>query len=388
MDADTFPWKLFGLDTDCPADTRDPARITYPLRDIMACVFMAKDARATTERACVAWVRVHRKKLGRMFAWPKGRYPHKDVFRTVFNDTAQNEMEKWSRVFHARLKPVRFAQTCRALVAMDGKWARRAGKSLAESDAVTILTAFEAGTGRVLGQVEVGKKTNEIPHAPDLIHSIDIQGKVISADALHCQKTLAATILECGGHYLLTVKDNQPTLRENIEVLLAEKATDPTQRSSAKTWNKGHGRVEFRAIDASAELNDYLGAQWPGVKQVFQITRDTRRGAKLTHETVFGISSLPMSEVSAGDLMGLVRAHWAIENALHWRLDMNEDEDHMSIKNRQGAANMARINRLVAVIHAHPGEHTTASSHRMFECASPEMSLRHLKRSVQPQWAA
>lgn len=388
MDAHPFPLNLFGLDVACPKDPRAKSKVIYSFESVAAVTCMAKAAHATSEHAIANWTKVFRTALGRLFGWPKKRYPHRDVFRTILNDTAQEEMEKWTRVFNSILKPVQFAQTCRALAAMDGKCARGAGKRFNGAEPVTMLTVFDAATGRILGAEEVGEKTNEITHAVGLIRSIAIEGKVVSADAMHCQKKFAAQILKQGGDFLLIAKENQSALHEAIAAFFADQERKPRQGSKASTYEKGHGRVEARAIETSGELNAYLADQWPGVKQVFQVRRGTIRNGRPTEETVYGISSLPEMEASPADVLELVRAHWAIEDSLHWRLDMNEDEDRMRIKSRQGAANMARINRVVAMLHARPGAQTTGSCHRMFECATPEMSLRYLKKVVDLRQAA
>jgi predicted transposase YbfD/YdcC len=244
--------------------------------------------------------------------------------------------------------------------AADGKTARGAVRP--DGSQVHLLSAFHVTEGRTMAQREVDAKTNEIPELLPMLEGLDLDGMVITADALHGQRETARKIREdLGAHYLLFIKANQPSL---LDAITARLAGADAQFADA-TWTgqgKGHGRREKRAIrTAPADSID-----WPHAAQVLRIRRDAgpTRGPRESKEIAYGITSLPASLAGPRHLAIYARNHWAIENREHHVRDVTFREDaqkartgsqpnaHAGIRNlamgafrRKGHANIAAARR-------------------------------------------
>lgn len=189
---------------------------------------------------------------------------------------------------------------------------------------------------------EQAKRTNEIKMAVPLLESIDIEGKVITADALLTQRAFAQYLVETRkAHYHFTVKANQPTLLADIQLYFQKRAEpdfvlyDPPD----------HGRIETRKIWVTTELNNYL--DFPHVQQAFVIERHCidKKTGKSSTETAFGITSLAPDQADPNRVLLTNRGHWAIENSCHYILDWNYDEDRCRIRTAHGPENMTRLRR-------------------------------------------
>ena len=177
-----------------------------------------------------------------------------------------------------------------------------------------------------------------------------IKGRLITADAIQTHRAICAAVIEGGGDYILPVKDNQPTLRADIEAAFAEPEAglSPLQierraacLDRATTVDKGHGRIEKRTLELTTSLEEYLGDDWPGCRQVFRLQRERRTGKKVEVEVVFGITSLSRERAGAAEVLGAVRAHWGIENGLHGRRDGTLKEDAGRVRKGSGPQVMA-----------------------------------------------
>ncbi len=223
----------------------------------------------------------------------------------------------------------------RRVIAFDGKTLRGA------RDAAGNLTHLLAGlcqrTGVVVGQVSVGAKTNEIPMLAGLLKILDITDAVVTADATHCQRDTAQTIRERGGHYIVTVKGNQPNPRKRVKSLPWKDI--PTLVVSRE---HGHGRQDTRTLKAT-ELSRGIG--FPGAAQVLRLTRTgtSRTTGKRTRETVYAITSLTVTDAGSEQIAAWLRGHWVIENRLHWVRDVDYDEDRSQIRTGCGPQVMATL---------------------------------------------
>ena len=156
------------------------------------------------------------------------------------------------------------------------------------------------------------------------LKALDLQGKIITGDALLAQRDLSRQIVEAHGDYVWTLKENQPQMCEDLATLFAGEKTVPgfspatKDFRTAQTIEKGHGRIERRTLTASIELKGYDG--WPYAEQVFKLERYFTRVADglVMHEVVYGVTSLTVREASAARLLEHERGHWAIENRLHY----------------------------------------------------------------------
>jgi len=209
------------------------------------------------------------------------------------------------------------------VIAVDGKAIRSTSKTDKPHSALQIITAYLTESGVVLGQEKINEKTNEIPVLQQMLQYMNIKGKTITADALHCQKETCSKIIEKQGNYVLGLKKNQKTLYDNIELYFK---SDNTNRDleTYTTTEKNGGRIEKRICRKASDLS-WLEERcsWEGLKTAFSVKRIITTANKTTEETSYYISS---EDVSAKELLFLSREHWKIES-MHWMLDVVLSED-------------------------------------------------------------
>jgi predicted transposase YbfD/YdcC len=228
----------------------------------------------------------------------------------------------------------------RRVVAVDGKTLRGSGHG--QQDSRHLLAAYDHAHGAVLGQVEVGAKTNEIPLFSTLLDRLDIAGAVITADALHAQREHATYLARRGAHYLLIVKRNQPSLHAQLAALPwrdVPKAYDKRER--------GHGRTERRTLKVTSVA---AGLAFPHAAQAIQITRRRTVKGKWSRETCYAVTSLTVTQASYAQLAAIIRGHWGIEDRLHWVRDLDFDEDRSQVRTASGPRIMASLRNLVITI--------------------------------------
>lgn len=180
---------------------------------------------------------------------------------------------------------------------------------------------------------------------------------------------------------MLIAKGNQATLREDLRLFFKEPPSDCRDWRTARTVNKGHGRLEIRELVVSTELNDFLGGQWVGVAQVFRLTRTVIEDGQRREEVVYGITSLAPAHASAQRLLDLVRAHWAIENRLHWRRDVTLREDHCQTRKGSAPRVLAVLNSFLLALLDFLGVRNVAQQTRLFD-AHPLLAVRLLLGSL------
>lgn len=206
-------------------------------------------------------------------------------------------------------------------LALDGKVLR--GSRAAGYPAVMLISAYAPAAGIVVAQREIPAKTNEIPAVPDLLANVALVGKVVTADALHTQDATARHLRKRGAHYVLTVKANRPKLLAAIK----ERFADPARITNGSCEiERGHGVYRIRRI----ETLDAAGLPFPGAVQAARITRytcDLATGLPTAKEVVYIVTSLPPHRAGAAKIAGYVRAHWAVENQVHYIRDVALRED-------------------------------------------------------------
>jgi predicted transposase YbfD/YdcC len=216
--------------------------------------------------------------------------------------------------------------------AIDGKAVRGVQRHGQKLHLVSLVRHDDA---MVLAQVKVDDKSNEITAVPRLLEHRDLQGIVITMDALLTQRELAQQIVNQQGHYLLVVKQNQGNLYRAIELLFNKppwlKHERATMYQRCRTFDKGHGRLETRVLESSPALSNYLN--WPGIGQVLrrQCKRVNRKTGEVSLETTYGITSLRFEHATAMQLEALWRGHWTIENRVHRVRDVTMGEDACQI---------------------------------------------------------
>jgi predicted transposase YbfD/YdcC len=232
---------------------------------------------------------------------------------------------------------------------LDGKTLRHTGRLTPKLQALHMVSAWAGQTGLTLGQVAVDTKSNEITAMPQLLELLDLRDKIVTTDAMGCQKDIAKTIVAGGGDYLLAVKDNQPTLHAEIKAAFATAATPPARSPRLYTTeDHGHGREEQRTVQvrpARGHLSAAQVAAWLGVLTIVLVTRVVWCEATGVEsiEVRYFLSSLPPNARRIGSA---IRGHWSIENGLHWVLDVVFREDARRLYDRMTAENVAFLNRL------------------------------------------
>ncbi len=223
-----------------------------------------------------------------------------------------------------------------------------------------MLHPKKVGSLPVEGKDEL-KRTNEIKTAAPLLDAIDIEGKVISADALLTQRAFAKYLVEQrNAHYHLIAKNNQPTLLQDIS-LYFEDCRDP---DFIQQDAPDHGRIEVRKIWMTTELNLYL--DFPHVGQTFMIQREVtnKKTGKCTVEVAYGITSQAPDQANPERVLSINRGHWTIENECHYIIDWNYDEDRSRIRTGSGPENMTRLRRFAVGIIKAKGVRSVAQKMR------------------------
>jgi predicted transposase YbfD/YdcC len=255
----------------------------------------------------------------------------------------------------------------RRLIAVDGKTLR--GSASGGDPGDHLLAAFDHAHGAVLGQVEVGAKTNEIPMFPVLLDRIDITRAVVTADAMHAQRGHATYLAGRGAHFLFTVKRNQPGLFAQLAALPWRQV--PVAHDIRE---RGHGRDERRVMKVTAVA---AGLAFPHAAQAIQIVRRRRISGtkKWSRETVYAVTSLTAVQASPAALAVIIRGHWMIEDRLHWVRDMDYDEDRSQVRTASGPRVMATLRNLAITILRLAGHASIAAALR-YHVRRPDRPLQ------------
>jgi predicted transposase YbfD/YdcC len=277
---------------------------------------------------------------------PKG-IPSHDTFGRVF---AKIKPEEFQKRFIEWVQAVE-TLTAGQVIAVDGKKLRRSHDQATGKAAIYMVSAWATQNQLVLGQTKVAEKSNEISAIPELLRLLDISGCIVTIDALGTQTEITETIIEGGGDYLLALKENQGHLFEDVQYLFGVLATAQGLKSapyqSARSVNKGHGRIETRECWVT-DREEHLSLlrkrqQWKGLKSVVRIVSQRQIGETLEVQTRYFISSLP---AEAKTILKVKRSHWKIENQLHWVLDIAFREDESRVRQDHAAENLAVLRHM------------------------------------------
>ena len=258
-----------------------------------------------------------------------------------------------------------------AAMARDGKTLRGSKKQGAPG--THLLSALAHQVGVTLAQQGVDDKTNEITAVEPLLCQLVLEGRIVTMDALLTQRHVAQTIVDKGGDYVMIVKDNQPQLRADIELVFALPPAGDRQET-ARTVDIGPGRIEQRNITTSAALVGY--SDWPGLAQVFELGRSviTQKTTKEQVEVVYGVTSLSPERGTPERLLALIRGHWQIENKSHWVRDVTFDEDRSQVRCGNIPQVMAALRNTTIGLLRWAGYSNIAAACRRF-AAQPDLAL-------------
>lgn len=335
----------------------DPRRQTenklHRLTDILTIATCAVIGGAESWDAIAEYGQTKKPFLQRFLPLPNG-IPSADTFARVF---AKLDPHAFSGAFGRWM-----AAACEATglipIAVDGKSARRAKRNTA-TGCLTVVSAWATENRLTLGQEIVPDGSNEIGVIPELLRALDLAGAIVTIDAAGCQVENARIIREQEGHYLLAVKENQPSLYEAVEAVFAEACARDfvgVAEDGDGVTEDGHGRHEERY--ATVVYNpEGLPDVWPDVAAVVQVNREREVAGERSCTTHYYLTSYAGT---AAELAGWVRGHWGIENGLHWVLDVVFGEDASRVREGHAGANLALIRRVaVSLLKRAPGKGTT-----------------------------
>lgn len=331
-------------------DPRRPQGIRYPFTTVVVSALMAMVCGCDDAEALALWSKTNANWLSGFLELPHGP-PTQDVYLSVFGAL---DPEAFCAVFRAWVT-VMTARLSRqgTHIAVDGKTSRRSFDTASETPAIHTVSAWMSDVGLVLGQRKTREKSNEITAIPELLRLLDLKGTTVTIDAMGCQTEIAATIIDGDGNYVLAVKENQPTLHEDIVKTFAEAKDDRTRScdelerpavETAEETDKAHGRLEKRTIQLCRDLSWLTTAdRWPGLAFVAQVIRE--RTVLTTEQTstatAYYIGS--NSSANATDTAYKIRRHWTVETQLHWVLDIAFREDEARHRARNTAQNMTTL---------------------------------------------
>jgi predicted transposase YbfD/YdcC len=249
------------------------------------------------------------------------------VFRHVDRDDLEERLGTWAESVVVSTPAASAAGE--VAVALDGKTLRGSQKQGAPG--VHLLSALSHHVGLTLTQQAVDAKTNESTQVETVLRQIVLKDRVVTMDALLTQRHVAQTIVDEGGDYVMIVKDNQPQLHADIELVFTLPPAGDRQET-ARTVDIGHGRIEQRNCTTSEALVGY--SNWPGLAQVFELGRHVirQKTGQERVEVVYGVTSLNAERATPGRVLDLVRGHWHIENKSHWVRDVTFDEDRSQVR--------------------------------------------------------
>jgi predicted transposase YbfD/YdcC len=286
--------------------------------------------------------------LQTFLALPHG-IPSHDTIGRLF---ARLEPGAFQRCFLSWVGAVAEASDGR-LIAIDGKSLRHSFDTATGQGALHLVSAWATESQLFLGQQAVDGKSNEITAIPELLQILDVQGAIITIDALGCQKAIATQIHQAGGDYVLALKENHETLYHAVEQVFLDGLESDFVGLEHRAWRtteEDHGRRENRHYHVVA-VPEELAAQhpeWEGLRTLGMAFRERQVGDRpATCETHFYLSSLP---VKVKTFARAVRGHWGIENGLHWVLDVSFREDESRLRKDHGPENLALIRRLAASV--------------------------------------
>ena len=362
------------------------------------------------ELAIAQWGAGQSEEVKKALGFEKGVTPHQSTIHRLFRKVSAEELEAAFRRIFLHILQKEEEQRGANAVAIDGK-AQRGRLKFEEEHGYPVhaVSLVDHQTGIVLTQGHVEKtdvvptskltgateqeeqeekkQKSELAVASRLIHHIDWKGKVLSGDALYCQRCLCYALRQAGGDYLFLVKGNQPHLFDDLRLLFAPPA--PAKRAGegilrlpeqhAQPTEKGHGRVDIRSIRVSSELKGY--SDWPGLEQVFELRRCWQSKGEWHEAVRYGVTSLPATIAIPERLLKLKRGHWTIENGLHYVKDVTMGEDKSMTHCDNGPKIMAALRNTAVSLLRHAGFSTIAARMR-YNSTHPQAALEVLSLSL------
>lgn len=348
-------------------DPRSDVNRLHRLGDVIVIAICAVIATADGPTAIASWARLNQAWLRRHLKLPNG-IPGKDTFRRVLSllDPAafQQCFGQWLESLNV---PTEDESGGKRHIAIDGKTLRRSHDKKKGLGPMHIVSAWASDRGITLGQVATDEKSNEITAIPELLEILDVEDAIVTIDAAGCQKNIAAQIVRGKGDYVLALKGNHGKLFNDVCLLLGGHMQDDFANYPVSRYTEveqGHGRLESRRY-YQITVPTYLHgrSEWKGLKTIGAAVRVYEKNGVEKSDTRYYLSSLRRS---GKQFANAVRNHWAIENTLHWSLDMTYREDESRVRNRTFAENLSWLRRMtLSLIKQHPSKQSNIMKRRM-----------------------
>ena len=355
MDAQATPemLRMRTIFQDIPDPRRHNTR--HKLLDVLTIALLAVVSGADGWVAVVAYAQTKAGWLKTFLELPYG-LPSHDTFGRVF---ARLNPEAFEQAF-MRWMSALVELSGGKLVAIDGKSLRRSFENAWDKSGMAhMVSAFVQANSMVFAQIKTDGKGHELDAIEKLLAIVDLEGAVVTIDALGCNAHIAGLIVEAKADYLLQVKENQPTLHAQLQTLFAEAVLEGLKdyrADTCQTTDGDHGRIETRKAIVLWDVQHLgkLAKDWPGLKSVARIERTREvpgpEGLKTSTEYHYYIATLNRHK-TAKQFLAYSRGHWSVENNLHWQLDMSFNEDQRRIRKDHGAENFSRLCRMALNMH-------------------------------------
>lgn len=354
-------------------DFRQSQGRRHPLQAVLALAVCAMLCGYRSYGAIAEWGRNYGTDLIAALGFTGQRTPCAATLNTIFRQLDRLEVEsKLGEWAHRIFESAAGSSDALPAIAIDGKTLRRSRHQGAP--AVHLLSALGHRLGLTLCQHAVADKTNELTAIHEVLSSLVLESRVITVDALLTQREVAQTVIARGGDYVMVVKGNQATLQSDIKLFFEDQKLLAESIDSVECLEVGHGRIEQRRLRASTALCGY--SDWPGLQQVFEITRSITRKKTGEHRTevVYGVTSLRREQADAARLLELSRHHWHIENKSHWVRDVTFDEDRSQVRSGNIPQVMAALRNTAIGLMRWAGETNIAAGCRRY-AAQPWSAL-------------
>jgi predicted transposase YbfD/YdcC len=355
-------------------DPRRAHRRLHLLQDIIVLSLCATIAGAQDWQEIALFGRNRRDWLKRLLKLPNG-IPSHDTIERVFD---RLDPRAFQACFRNWVKAIEEALRIKH-VAIDGKTLRGSGTT--ELGPLHLVSAWATAQRLSLGQIAVDEKSNEITAIPALLELLDLNGAIVTIDAMGCQKAIAQKIIDRGGDYILTVKDNQEHLLDDIQqafIRADENDFAGLEHDTYEIRNRSHGRDELRSYTVLHSTEGICGAaDWANLATIGICTSQRTIGDQTSVEVRYFIGSRKARAKVYGQAL---RGHWGIENSLHWHLDVTFDEDHNRVRKRNAAENLALLRRLsLSLLQGHPAKLSIAK--KRFQAALDPAFLEEILRA-------
>lgn len=326
-------------------DYRSGNAVDHKLIDIMAIAILGTICCADTWTDIEDFGESKKEWLSTFLELPNG-IPSHDTFGRVFANidpqAFHNAFIEWvSEITHLLKGQV---------VSIDGKTVRRSHDKKNNKSAIHVVSAWANENKLVLGQIKVDEKSNEITAIPELLKLLDVNGCIITIDAMGTQKEIAKTIIECDADYVLALKENHKTLHDDVELYFKEEILTKSKKDLKEkgnyhvTYDKSHGRIEKREYYIEKDIH-WLSqkGQWEKLSSIGMVICEITEGEKHTKDSRFYINSI---ECNAEEFARYQRSHWGIENSLHWVLDVAFREDDSRVRKDNAPENLSILRHM------------------------------------------